>query len=34
MNADSGQDMVGGGGNCVAEGGGTEDCENGFAGDF
>ena len=29
VNSDSGPDMVGGGGNCVAE-----DCEDGFAGDF
>ena len=34
VNADSGHDMVGGGGNSVAEGDGTEDCEDGFAGDF
>ena len=34
VNADSGHDMVGGGGSSVAEGDGTEDCENGFAGDF
>ena len=34
VNADTGHDMVGGGGNSVAEGGGTEDCEDGFAGDF
>ena len=31
VNSDSGHDMVGGGGNSVAEGGGIED---GFAGDF
>ena len=34
VNADSGHDMVGGDGNSVAEGCGTEDCEDGFAGDF
>ena len=34
VNADSGHGMVGGGRNRVAEGGGTEDCEDGFAGDF
>ena len=34
VNSDSGHGMVGGDGNSVAEGGGTEDCEDGFAGDF